>query len=74
MSSEYFKRTSLHLVILKIFELIKCLRRHLHQIQVNGAGRNFVTESRVDSRFIRHARMPTEMNLKSTATNGSTLE
>ena len=70
MSSEYFTRTSLHLVRLKIFEWIKCLRRHLHQIQGNWAGRNFVTESRVNSRLITHARMHTEMNLKSTTTNG----
>ena len=74
MSSKYFKRTSLHLVRLKIFEWIKCLRRHLHQIQGNWAGRNFVTESRVNSRLITHARMHTEMNLKSTTTNGSTFE
>ena len=66
MSSKYFKRTSLHLVRLKIFEWIKYARRHLHQIQGNGAGRNFVTESRVNSRLITHARMYTEMNLKST--------
>ena len=66
MSSEYFTKTSLHLVRLKIFEWIKCLRRHLHQIQ----GLNFVTESRVNSLLITHARMHTEMNLKSTTTNG----
>ena len=36
MSSEHFKKTSLHLVRLKIFEWIKCLRRHLHQIQGNS--------------------------------------
>ena len=35
MSSEYFKRTSLYLVSLKIFEWIKLLRRHLHQTQGN---------------------------------------
>ena len=62
MSSEYFKRTSLHLVRLKI------------QIQRNCVGRNFVTESRVNSWLITHARMHTEMNLKSTTTNGSTFE
>ena len=72
MSSEYFKRTSLHLVRLKIFEWIKCLRRHLHQIQGNWAGRNFVTESHVNSQLITHARMHAEMNLKSTTTKGST--
>ena len=70
MSSEYFKRTSLHLVRLKIFEWIKFLRRYLQQIQGTRAGRNFVTESRVNSRFITHARMHTEMNLKSTTTKG----
>ena len=57
MSSEYFTRTSLYLVRLKIFEWIKFLRRHLHQIQGNWAGRNFVTASRVNSRLITHARM-----------------
>ena len=31
---------------------------------------NFVTESRVNSRFITHARMHTEMYLISTTTNG----
>ena len=31
---------------------IKFLRRHLHQVQGNWAGRNFVTESRVNSRLI----------------------
>ena len=56
MSSEYFTRTSLYLVILKIFEWIKFLRRYLHQIQENGAGRNFITASRVNSRLITHAR------------------
>ena len=53
MSSEYFTRTSLYLV----FEWIKFLRRHLHQIQENGAGRNFITASRVNSQLITHARM-----------------
>ena len=57
MSSEYFTRTSLYLVRLKIFEWIKFLRRHLHQIQENGAGRNFLTASRVNSGLITHARM-----------------
>ena len=57
MSSEYFTRTSLYLVRLKIFEWIKFLRRHLHQIQENGAGRNFITASRVNSRLITHARV-----------------
>ena len=63
MSSQYFTRTSLHLVRLKIFERIKCLRGHLHQIQGNWAGRNFVSESRVNSRLITHARMHTEMKM-----------
>ena len=57
MSSEYFTRTSLYLVRLKIFEWIKLLRRHLHQFQENGAGRNFITASRVNSRLITHTRM-----------------
>ena len=52
MSSEYFKGTSLYLVRLKTFEWIKCLRRHLHQIQGNGACRNFVTKSLVNLRLI----------------------
>ena len=41
MSSEYFKRTSLHLVRLKIFEWIKCLRRHLHQISGKRSWQKF---------------------------------
>ena len=57
MSSEYFTRTSLYLVRLEIFEWIKLLRRHLHQFQENGAGRNFITASRVNSRLITHTRM-----------------
>ena len=57
MSSEYFMRTSLYLVRLKIFEWIKFLRRHLHQIQENRAGRNLITASRVNSRLITYARM-----------------
>ena len=48
MSSEYFKRTSLYLVSLKIFEWVKLLRRHLHQIQGNYADRNIRTASRVN--------------------------
>ena len=35
MSSKYFARTSLYLVRLNVFEWIKFLRRHLHQIQGN---------------------------------------
>ena len=57
MSSEYFTRTSLYLVRLKIFEWIKLLRSHLHQFQENGAGRNFITASRVNSLLITHARV-----------------
>ena len=57
MSSEYFTRTSLYLVRLEIFEWIKLLRRHLHQFQENGAGRNFITASRANSRLITHATM-----------------
>ena len=57
MSSEYFTRTSLYLVRLEIFECIKVLRRHLHQFQENGDGRNFITASRVNSRLITHTRM-----------------
>ena len=57
MSSEYFTRTSLYLVRLEIFEWIKLLRRHLHQFQENGAGRNFIAASRVNSRLITHTRM-----------------
>ena len=49
-------RTCLYLVRLKIFEWIKILRRHLHQIQGNWAGTNFVTESRVNSRLILRMR------------------
>ena len=57
MSSEYFTRTSLHLVRLEIFEWIKLLRRHLHQFQENGAGRNLITALRVNSRLFTHTRM-----------------
>ena len=67
MSSEYyyFLRTSLYLVRLNIFEWIKFLRRHLHQIQENWAGRNVITTSSVNSQLITH----TEINLKSTTSN-----
>ena len=64
MSSEYplvFTRTSLYLVRLEIFEWIKLLRRHLHQFQENGAGRNFITASHVNSRLITHTRMQTSI-------------
>ena len=40
----------MYLVRLEIFEWIKL--RHLHQFQENGAGRNFITASRVNSRLI----------------------
>ena len=55
MSSENFMRTSLYLVRLKIFEWIKLLQRHLHQIQGNSASRNFKTALRVNSWLITHA-------------------
>ena len=42
MSSEYFTRTSLHLVRLKIFEWLKLLERHLHQDLGNWAGRYLI--------------------------------
>ena len=57
MSSECFTWTSLYLVRLKILEWIKFLRRGLHQIQENWAGRNFITASRVNSRLITHTGM-----------------
>ena len=57
MSSEYVTRTSLYLDGLRIFEWMKFLRRHLHQIQGNWAGRNFLSASRVNSWLIAHARM-----------------
>ena len=57
MSCENSTRTSLYLVRLKIFEWVKFHRRHLHQIQGNLAGRNFVTDWRVNSRLISHSRM-----------------
>ena len=55
MSSEYFTRTSLYLVRLEIFEWIKLLRRQLHQFQENGAGRDFITASRANSRLITNS-------------------
>ena len=57
MSCEYFTRTSLYLVRLKMFKWIKFVRRHLHQIQANWVGRDFITASRENSRLITHARM-----------------
>ena len=42
MSSEYVTRQPL-----EIFEWVKFLKRHLHQIQGNWAGRNFLTASGV---------------------------
>ena len=50
-------RTSLYLVRLKICEWIKLLPRHLHQIQGDWAGRNFITASCVNSWLIVHPRM-----------------
>ena len=47
----------MYLVRLEIFEWIKLVRRHLHQFQENGAGRNFITASRVNARLITHTRM-----------------
>ena len=44
------------MVRLKIFDWIKILRRHLHQILGNWTGTNFVTESRVNSRLILRMR------------------
>ena len=68
MSSEYVTRTSLYLDRLKIFEWMKFLKRHLHQIQGNWAGRNFLTASRVNSQLITHARM--QRWIWATSTNG----
>ena len=69
-SSENFTRTFLYLVILKVFEWIKFLTRHLYQIQGNRAGRNFV-KSCIACHFTAHyACKNVEMNLKSTTTNG----
>ena len=53
MSSEYFTRTSLYLVRLKSLNGLNFLEDvHLHQVQGNWAGRNFVTESHVNSQLI----------------------
>ena len=76
MSSEYFKRTSLHLVRLKIFEWIKCL---LEDLYIKFGETELVEISQLNRVWIRgsfntHARMHTEMNLKSTTTNRSTFE
>ena len=68
MNSEYVTRTSLYLDKLKIFEWMKFLRRHLHQIQGNWAGRKVLTASRVNSRLIMHARM--QKWIWNTSTNG----
>ena len=54
-----FYENSLYLVRLKLFEWVKFHRRHLHQILGNLAGRNFVTDSRVNLRLVTHARMQT---------------
>ena len=64
-SSEYFTRTSLYLVRLKIFKWVKFHRRHLRQIQGNLAGRNFECELTA-----HHACKNADMNLKSATTNG----
>ena len=60
MSSEYFTRTSLYLVRLKMFEWINFLRRHLHQFH-NCLAWEFTAH---------HACKNAEMNLKSTSTSG----
>ena len=57
MSSEYFTRTSLYLIRLKIFQWIKFLRRRSNQIQGNWAGRNVLTAWRMNSRPHTPARM-----------------
>ena len=68
-SSENFTRTFLYLVILKVFEWIKFLRRHLHQIQGNRAGRNFVKSCIACDVTAHYTCKNAEMNLKSTTTN-----
>ena len=55
MSSEYFTRTSLYLVRLKIFEWIKLPRRHLHQLRETEWAENFTTALHVNSRLIMYA-------------------
>ena len=52
-----------------MFKWVKFHGRHLRQIQGNLAGRNFGTESRVNSRLITHVQNA-DTNLKSTTTNG----
>ena len=69
MSSEYVTRTSLYLDRLKIFEWMKFLRIHLHQIQGSWAVRHFPTAPACE--FMAHyACKNAEMSLKSTSTNG----
>ena len=66
MSSEYFTRTSLYLVRLKIFEWIKLLQR---QIQGNWGGRK--SYNCLMCEFTAHyVCKNVEMNLKFTTTNG----
>ena len=60
MSREYFTRTSLYLVRLKMFEWINFLRRHLHQFH-NCLAWEFTAH---------YTCKKAEMNLKSTSTSG----
>ena len=66
---EYFTRTSLYLVMLKIFRWIKFLPRHLHQFQGNWGSRNFITASWIHGSL----RMNAEINMKYIITNGFNL-
>ena len=56
MSNEYFTRTSLYLVRLNIFEWMKFLRRHLHQMQcglwIHGSLR--MQECRIESKIYNY--------------------
>ena len=67
MSSDYFTRFSLYLVI-KIFERIKLHRKHLHQIQGNLGVRNF-SNCLLREFTARYAWKNVQMNLKSKTTN-----
>ena len=69
MSREYFTRTSLYLVRLKISEWTTLLWRHLHQILVKQASRNLITALRVNSRLITHAGMNESEIYNYTCTN-----
>ena len=60
----------MYLVRLEIFEWIKLLRRHLHQFQENGAGRNFITASLACEFTAHNIYKNAEINLKSTTSNG----